>query len=143
MKNSTLRCSNRILLIFGISSISVLSHFNSYSQSSSVTSKSQDLKNIQVPQFANESERQEWIKNHPDEYLFLAEERKLTAIQQPIDEFPSFIDTGDIKKDIEDHQKRKNAWISAHPEEYQRMQEMFTPSPEQLEIMNAKSTKTN
>lgn len=143
MKNSTLRCSNRMLLIFGISSISVLSHFNGYSQTPSVTNKSQDLKNMQVPQFANEAERQEWIKNHPDEYLFLAGERKLTAIQQPIDEFPSFIDTGDVKKDIEDHQKRKNAWISAHPEEYLRMQETFTPSPEQLEIMNVKSTKTN
>lgn len=143
MKNSTLRCSNRMLLIFGISSISVLSHFDCYSQTSSATSKSQDLKNIQVPVFANEVERQEWIQNHPDEYLFLSGELKSTAIQQPVDEFPSFIDTGDSKKDIEDHQKKKNAWISAHPEEYLRMQETFTPSPEQLEIMNAKSTKTN
>lgn len=143
MKNSTLRCSNRMLLIFGISSISVLSHFNGYSQTSSVTSKSQDLKNIQVPVFANEAERQEWILSHPDEYLFLSGELKSRATQQPIDEFPSFIDTGDVKKDIEEHQKRKNAWISAHPEEYLRMQETFTPSSEQLEIMNAKSTKTN
>lgn len=143
MKNSTLRFSNRTFLIFGISSMSVFCHFTSYSQAPSLTTKSQDLKNIQVSVFANEAERQEWILSHPEEYLFLSGELKSTAIQQPIDEFPSFIDTGDSKKDIEEHQKRKNAWISAHPEEYLRMQETFTPSPEQLEIMNAKSTKTN
>lgn len=143
MKNSTLRCSNRMLLFLGISSISVFSHFNCYSQTSSPTSKNQDLRNIQVPVFQNEAERQEWVAAHPEEYKFLTGELKSTANQLPIEEFPSFINTGDAKKDIEDHQKRKNAWISAHPEEYLRMQETFTPSPEQLEIMNAKSTKTN
>lgn len=122
MKNSTLRCSNRMLLIFGISSISVLSHFNSYSQSSSVTSKSQDLKNIQVPQFANETERQEWILSHPEEYKFLTgqyKEEKIEAIYS--NGFPQFVNTGDPEKDGKIYQERKQAWIIAHPEEYKLM----------------------
>ncbi|MEN9441015.1 MAG: hypothetical protein RLZ33_1092 [Bacteroidota bacterium] len=140
MKNTTLRLNSSASRFVFCGSITLFSCLNTFAQEQNTKS---ELRAIQVPVFANETERQEWILSHPDEYLFLKGELKSTAIQLTIDEFPSFIDTGDVKKDIEDHQKRKNAWISAHPEEYLRMQETFTPSPEQLEIMNAKTTKTN
>jgi hypothetical protein len=141
MKKTTLRLITHASKIIFCGTFTFLTSFTIFSQEQNTKG---EPRTIQVPVFANETERQEWISSHPEEYKFLTGQNKEEKAAQLANvEFPSFIDTGDFKKDIEDHQKRKDAWISEHPEEYLRMQETFKPSPEQLEIMNAKSTKTN
>ncbi len=143
MKKTTINVSASTFKLFGVCTFTLFFNFASFAQKNEASNIQEQ--SIEFPIFASENEKTEWIKNNPETYVLIRKSNnsELIAKFESIDEFPEFIETGNFEKDIEDHQKRKNAWISAHPEEYLRMQETLTPSPEQLEIMNAKSTKTN
>lgn len=81
-----------------------------------------ELRAIQVPVFANETERQEWISSHPEEYKFLTgqyKEEKAAAVSS--NGFPQFVNTGNPEKDEKIYQERKQEWIVTHPEEYKQM----------------------
>jgi hypothetical protein len=96
--------------------------FTSFTALSQEQNTKGELRAIQVPVFANETERQEWIAAHPDEYKFLTgqyKEEKVEAVDS--NGFPQFINTGDPEKDGKIYQERKQAWIIAHPEEYKQM----------------------
>lgn len=142
MKKTTLQLSNRLALSISLSALTFSFYSKSFSQTTEAQKSTSELRAIEVPQFANETERQEWISKHPEEYHFLIGSYKEKKVSE-IEEFPKFIETGNYELDILTHQKRKDDWINKHPEEYKRMQEQFIPSPEQLEIMNSKTPKSN
>lgn len=122
MKKTTLRLSNRVTLYIGISAMTFFFHSKSFTQTTEVQKSTSELRAIEVPQFANESERQEWILKHPEEYRFLTgqyKEEKNEAADS--NGFPQFVNTGDPEKDGMIYQERKQAWIIAHPEEYKQM----------------------
>jgi hypothetical protein len=132
MKNSTLRLSNRATLYIGLSAMTFFIHSNSFSQTSEIQKSTSELRSIQVPQFANEAERQEWILSHPDEYHFLIGSNKKEAIESkevlPSD-FPKYINTGNPELDNQNYSKQKEKWVIEHPEAYKKMQEpTSTPS---------------
>ena len=59
MKKTTLRLSNRVTFYIGISAMTFFFHSTSFSQKTEIEKSTSELRNIQVPQFANEAERQE------------------------------------------------------------------------------------
>ncbi len=131
MKKTTLRLSNRVTFYIGISAMTFFFHSTSFSQKTEIEKSTSELRNIQVPQFANEAERQEWILNHPEEYHFLIGSFKKEGVesQSPLpNDFPKFINTGNPELDNQNYTKQKALWINEHPELYKKMQEPSTIS---------------
>lgn len=122
MKRTTLRLiplNPRATKIIFCGAITLFTSFTVLSQEQSTKG---ELRSIQVPVFENETERQEWIASHPEEYKFLTgqyKEEKVEAVDS--DGFPQFVNTGNPEKDEKIYQERKQAWIIAHPEEYKQM----------------------
>ena len=131
MKKTTLRLSNRVTLSIGISAMTFFFHSTSFSQTTEVQKSTSELRAIEVPKFANESERQEWILKHPEEYHFLIGSFKKEGVDSqsslPSD-FPKFINTGNPELDNQNYAKQKALWINEHPELYKKMQEPSTIS---------------
>lgn len=119
MKNTTLRLNSSASRFVFCGSITLFSCLNTFAQEQNTKS---ELRAIQVPIFANETERQEWILSHPDEYKFLTgqyKEEKAAVVSA--NGFPQFVNTGNPEKDEKIYQERKQEWIVTHSEEYKQM----------------------
>jgi hypothetical protein len=129
MKKTTLRLSNRGTLYIGLSAMTFFFHSKSFSQTTEIPKSTGELRSIQVPQFANEAERQEWILKHPEEYQFLIGSFKKEDVNGqsslPSD-FPKFVNTGNPELDNQNYSKEKAIWINEHPDLYKKMQEPTT-----------------
>jgi len=119
MKKTTLRLNTHASKIIFCGTFTFLTSFTAFSQEQNTKG---ELRTIQVPVFANETERQEWISSHPEEYKFLTgqyKEEKASVVSN--NGFPQFVNTGNLQKDEENYQERKQEWIVNHPEEYKQM----------------------
>ncbi len=119
MKKATLRLTPRSTKIIFCGSLTFFTTFSIFSQEQIAKG---EIRAIQVPVFQTETERQEWIAAHPEEYKFLTgqfKEKKIETVSS--NEFPQFINTGDPEKDEKIYQERKQAWIIEHPDEYKLM----------------------
>ena len=126
MKKSTLRFNSGAFRVIFCSTVSFFTFFNVFSQEQNSVNEKQT---IHVPVFQSEVERQEWIKNHPEEYQLMLSKKVATANKEILpSDFPKFVNTGNPELDNQNYSKLKQEWISTHQEEYKKMQEPTSSS---------------
>ncbi len=82
----------------------------------------------------SEDEIQDLINNFIIDFGYQCNEIPSTCKKIILPEdFPKYIDTGNIEQDRENYQRAKDKWIADHPEEYKKLNNRSNVSPELMQ----------